>query len=331
MPLFLDRHDLAGTAFEYMKPEEMMLAHQCDLLEQVKYRVTYLTYWWHSGSKTAFCLVDAPNRQVAEQVHLEAHGEDGIPTNVIEVDWQTIEGFLGPVKIAPPDQIHQDVAFRCILASELSISSGSSIPTEPDLVQHIGDRGGREVQRTNEGLVGCFPSAVAATECALSMQRSFVPLASIYQRSPLNIRVGISAGEPVMNSAGLFGDVVTEATGLCHSAKAGEILVSEAVKALCETRGFTFDQTESGAFSLTGRGMAVLPVAGQYSNNLAGLSLREVEVLQLIAAGKTNQEIADGLFISHNTVASHIRNIFAKIDSANRAEAACYAIRHGLV
>ena len=102
MALFLDRHDLAGTAFEYMEPEEMMLAHQCDLLEQVKYGVTYLTYWWHPGSKTAFCLVNAPSREVAEQVHLEAHGEDGIPTNVIEVDWQTIEGFLGPVKVAPP-------------------------------------------------------------------------------------------------------------------------------------------------------------------------------------------------------------------------------------
>src|SRR5215216_4237578 len=104
MPLFLDRHDLVGTAFEHMTPEQMLFTHQCDLREQVKYGVSYLTYWWHSGSKTAFCLVDAPTRQVAELVHQEAHGADGIPTHVIEVDWQTVEGFLGPVKIAPPDR-----------------------------------------------------------------------------------------------------------------------------------------------------------------------------------------------------------------------------------
>ena len=60
------------------------------------------------------------------------------------------------------------------------------------------------------------------------------------------------------------------------------------------------------------------------------LSDREFEVMRLIAAGKTNQEIATRLFISLNTVASHVRHIFEKTDSANRAEAACYALRRHL-
>jgi DNA-binding NarL/FixJ family response regulator len=62
-----------------------------------------------------------------------------------------------------------------------------------------------------------------------------------------------------------------------------------------------------------------------------GLSPREVEVLRLIAAGRTNQEIADRLVISLNTVARHVSNIFAKTGVANRAEAATYATRNGLV
>jgi DNA-binding CsgD family transcriptional regulator len=64
---------------------------------------------------------------------------------------------------------------------------------------------------------------------------------------------------------------------------------------------------------------------------LADLSQREVEVLRLLAAGRSNREIADALCISLNTVATHVRNILAKTDAANRTEAAAYALRHGLL
>ena len=62
----------------------------------------------------------------------------------------------------------------------------------------------------------------------------------------------------------------------------------------------------------------------------ADLTLRETEVLRLIAAGHTNRDIADELFITTNTVANHVKNILSKTDSANRTEAAAFAVRHGL-
>jgi DNA-binding CsgD family transcriptional regulator len=62
-----------------------------------------------------------------------------------------------------------------------------------------------------------------------------------------------------------------------------------------------------------------------------GLSEREVEVIRLVAAGRSNQQIADELVISLNTVARHVSNIFGKTGVANRAEAASYAHRRGLV
>jgi DNA-binding CsgD family transcriptional regulator len=62
----------------------------------------------------------------------------------------------------------------------------------------------------------------------------------------------------------------------------------------------------------------------------AGLTDREVEVLRLIAAGRSNRAIAQALFISPNTVLHHVSSIFAKLGVANRAEAAAYAIRRGL-
>jgi len=63
---------------------------------------------------------------------------------------------------------------------------------------------------------------------------------------------------------------------------------------------------------------------------LDDLSQREVEVLRLLAAGKSNREIADALCISLNTVATHVRNILTKTGTANRTEAAAYALRRGL-
>jgi len=61
-----------------------------------------------------------------------------------------------------------------------------------------------------------------------------------------------------------------------------------------------------------------------------GLSEREVEVLRLLAAGKNNQQIANELFISLNTISYHLRNIFTKTGTVNRTEAASFAHQHGL-
>lgn len=62
-----------------------------------------------------------------------------------------------------------------------------------------------------------------------------------------------------------------------------------------------------------------------------GLSEREVEVLRLVAAGKSNQQIAGALVISQNTVLHHLSHIFDKTAAGNRTEAAAYAALHGLL
>ena len=61
-----------------------------------------------------------------------------------------------------------------------------------------------------------------------------------------------------------------------------------------------------------------------------GLSLREAEVLSLIAAGRTNAQIAQALVVSASTVKTHINNLFAKAGIKDRANAVQYAYRHGL-
>jgi DNA-binding NarL/FixJ family response regulator len=61
-----------------------------------------------------------------------------------------------------------------------------------------------------------------------------------------------------------------------------------------------------------------------------GLSAREVQVLRLVAAGKTNRMIAADLVISEKTVARHVSNIFTKLGLSSRAAATAYAYDHGL-
>jgi DNA-binding NarL/FixJ family response regulator len=60
------------------------------------------------------------------------------------------------------------------------------------------------------------------------------------------------------------------------------------------------------------------------------LTPREREILSFIAAGKTNREISEALFIAENTVKNHLKNILEKLRLSNRVQLAAFAVRHGL-
>ncbi len=61
-----------------------------------------------------------------------------------------------------------------------------------------------------------------------------------------------------------------------------------------------------------------------------GLTEREVEVLALVAIGRSNRDVAEELSISQKTVARHLSNIFGKLRVSTRTEAAAYAFQHDL-
>lgn len=62
----------------------------------------------------------------------------------------------------------------------------------------------------------------------------------------------------------------------------------------------------------------------------AGLSTREAEVLGMVAAGKSNQEISQELYLSINTVKTYVRTAYRKIGAASRSQAVIWCLRHGL-
>jgi non-specific serine/threonine protein kinase len=71
--------------------------------------------------------------------------------------------------------------------------------------------------------------------------------------------------------------------------------------------------------------------ASLQSRALSGLSKRETEVLRLLAQGQSNSEIATELVLSVRTVEKHVANIYMKIGARGRADAATYALRHGVI
>ena len=104
-----------------------------------------------------------------------------------------------------------------------------------------------------------------------------------------------------------------------------------------------YDDVGGGLFSLTDERLAALDVVDAFVAEVtttmapgpvvgpdANLSDRELEVLRLVTAGKSNVQIAGELVISPRTVDRHVANILHKIGAANRTQAATFALDHGL-
>jgi DNA-binding NarL/FixJ family response regulator len=101
-----------------------------------------------------------------------------------------------------------------------------------------------------------------------------------------------------------------------------------------DTAAFELDAAR-GVFAELGANPALAWVESLYPRpspgGTHGLTARELEVLRLVAAGKTNREIASALVISERTVARHLQNIFAKLRVSSRTAAGAFAFEHDLV
>jgi class 3 adenylate cyclase len=96
----------------------------------------------------------------------------------------------------------------------------------------LGGHVGREVKHLGDGIMAAFISATNAVRCAASIQtalRDAAPDAT----EPVQVRIGVAAGEPVERQGDFFGTTVQLAARLCAYAKPGQTLVSSTVTSLC--------------------------------------------------------------------------------------------------
>ena len=253
MSLYMDRHEGVTAT-----PAEIAEIHLKDLEVQGKYGVRYVTYWIEAEKHQAFCLVDAPSKEAAEAVHREAHS-DALANEIIEVNQRVVEEFMGRIADTPsaidPATTEMQSPFRTILFTDMESSVA--------ITQRLGDAGamellrthnavirdalkahnGTEIKHTGDGIMVSFVSASGGIECAIAVQRAF---ASYNDQNPdtlIRVRIGLNAGEPVMEHEDLFGAAVQLARRVCDCAEPSVILVANVVRELCMGKNFLFADT----------------------------------------------------------------------------------------
>jgi class 3 adenylate cyclase len=240
----MDRHE-----FSAQTAAETAAAHLKDLAVQDQFGVRFLTYWFDDERQTAFCLARAPDRDAVDAAHRAAHGF--VAYQIVEVERQMVERFMGGIVDHPPGEPYVETAFRTILFTDMEGSTTmtqqlgdaramSLLRTHDEIVRDALERhGGSEVKHTGDGLMAAFRSVVAAIESAVQIQRRLGE-ADDGLEVPVRVRIGISAGEPVTERGDLFGAAVQLAARLCSRSEPGAILVSRAVHDLALGKGFEF-------------------------------------------------------------------------------------------
>jgi class 3 adenylate cyclase len=241
MPVYMDRHYIEGATRHAVAD-----AHHKDLALQEKYNVTFLTYWFDEMRSTAFCLIEAPNRETIERAHNDAHGS--VPNEVLEVDPAVVDAFLGRIKDPPStspgksDGVSIDSGFRAIMFTDLKDSTlmttlyGDARALHLLHVHNALTRNalkahrGREVKHTGDGIMASFASVADAVECAIAIQKAFAAYNHEHPDTPLYVRIGLSAGEPIEDHGDLFGRAVQLAARLCAHAEPGRIVVDRVVR-----------------------------------------------------------------------------------------------------
>jgi class 3 adenylate cyclase len=249
----MDRHDGVEAS-----EADVADLHSRDVAVQAKHGVRYLSYWFDPEAHSVFCFVDAPDKETAEAVHAEAHGE--IASRIIPVEGRAVAGFLGSLP-EDPDDGHAGSGYRSILFTDIVDSTkltqqlGDTAAMEfvraHDLIVRaaLADTNGTEVKHTGDGIMASFTLEQSAIDCAILIQQK---LAEYNERvdHPIEVRIGISAGEPVTEHNDLFGSAVQLAARACATADAGSIFVSHEVAQQCDT--MKIELTARGPFELKG-------------------------------------------------------------------------------
>ena len=111
--------------------------------------------------------------------------------------------------------------------------------------------GGHEVKNLGDGLMVVFPSALGAVSCAIAMQQAVYDRNHEHPDRPMQVRIGLHAGEPIRDKADFFGTSIVVARRLCDSAGGGQIFVSDLTHSLVAPSG-AFEFTELGSLALKG-------------------------------------------------------------------------------
>jgi len=185
--------------------------------------------------------------------------------SVVRVMAKAIYEFLGEGEEAPaaggaPSRepgglctiLFTDVEGSTALTERLGDAKARAVLREHERIvrEALRAHGGAEVKAMGDGFMASFSSATRALECAIAMQRAFAAHDDEHPETPIRVRIGLNAGEPIAEEADLFGTAVIMAARIAAQAKGGEILASDVVRQLVAGKGFLF--ADRGEVALRG-------------------------------------------------------------------------------
>lgn len=280
MPMYMDIHEIQGAT-----PEAVAKAHEADMRLQKDLGVEYHKYWLNEATGKIFCLCTAPNAEAAVEVHRKAHGL--VANSIIEVKPELAEAFMGATETNPegaaiiegPNGVEHDTGIRSVMFTDIVGSTNLTQQLGDELAMEIlgvhdeivrsalAEQTGREVKHTGDGIMAAFMSAASAIRCGIRIQKTLCDYCESHHDRPLQVRIGVAAGEPVERNNDLFGSTVQLAARLCSHAEPTQILVSNVVAELCLGKGLSF--TDLGLISPKGFNQPVHVHAVEWATGLA--------------------------------------------------------------
>ncbi len=119
MPIYMDIHHVPG-----IEAVDAAEAHRKDMLIQEEHQCKCMTYWVDVNRGVAFCLIEAPDKSIVEEMHRRSHGL--VPNKIIEVKNDLVESFLGrindPENAAISDnglKVFSEPALRILLVTDM--------------------------------------------------------------------------------------------------------------------------------------------------------------------------------------------------------------------
>lgn len=234
----MDVHTIPGV-----KAKDVAEAHQKDVSLAPEYKCRCMTYWVDENRENVFCLIEAPEKQVVEELHRQAHGL--IPHKIIEVSSVLVESFLGrtddPQEVPVSKdglKVFHEPSMRFLLVTKttdpvllkykLGNDKVSEILSLHDHIirENLAAYAGREASYNANNFIASFSSAIKALSCALSIQKDI----SEAGMPPIGFSIGINAGEPVTDSDKLFGDTIQLAKYMCVLAKENQVAITNNIK-----------------------------------------------------------------------------------------------------
>lgn len=316
MPIYLDRHEI----HQGKTAEHVAKMHLEDLKIEHKFNCRTITYWCDEVRRTAFCLIEAPNKQAIQNMHNHAHGS--VPHSIIEVESNIVESFLG--RILDPEKsknstlnIINEPAFRVLMVFNIQRLSLIDVNYKQFIRNHgesIFEKAkiykASIVKHKKNCFLASFDSVTNAISCAIDIQTIFNKQNSNTQHSSeMKLNIGVSAGVPITDKKGLFEDAVKTAERLSNIAKEQIVITSE-VKDLYESENLNVFLDEKVTHTISSTDEQFLTNLMNYiDNQWNNTSLKIEDICQKLGCSKSKlyRQINDIVGISPNVFIKEYR------------------------